>query len=80
MTAKAKTMTANATVAVVTVAKTVATPVVKLAHMLPGAHWVMNPNFDQATGTGAAEFHRDSEVRHASREAYRNSGSMQTLR
>jgi len=78
--AKAKTMTLNAAVAVAKVAQTAAIPVVKIAKMLPGAQWVLNPNADQATGAGAAEFCRDLEVKQASREAFRSSGSLTTLR
>jgi hypothetical protein len=77
---KSKTMTANAAVAVSKVTVAVATPVVKIAKMLPGAQWIMNPNSDQATGAGAAAYHRDCQVQQASRDAYRDSGAISTLR
>lgn len=77
---KTKTMAANATVCVSKVAVTAATPVVKVARMLPGAQWILNPNAEQATGAGAEAYHQDCEVRQASREAYRDSGSLPTLR
>lgn len=58
----------NTVVVVEKTVKTVLTPVVQLAQLMPMAKWVLQPNPEHASGAYAEQYQRDKEVQRASNE------------